>query len=186
MSNWGFILLLFFLVYLADRFRNWLEIATYKPDPPTREDRMAALKRKWKEEEERKRRYIDIVAVATLYKFERSNKPAEYVWKATDIEEVTHEGEPIAYKIYKSSHKDGLWYRYTPVEKNVRVRLRVSFHWLNEGEPTYAAPIIFYRHTETGVIQRWQPLGRGEYVTPLGAWTHVEHTRVERLGQWTL
>lgn len=184
MNNWGFILLLIFLVYLADKFRNWLEIETYKPDPPTQTERWEAVKRRLKEEEERKRRYIDIVAVATLYKFERSNKPDEYVWKATNIEKVTDPTthEPIAYKIYKSSHRDGLWYKYTPIEKNVRVRMRVSFHWLNEGEPLFSAPIIFYRHTETGVIQRWQPLGRGEYVTPLGVWTHVEHARVERLG----
>jgi len=182
MSNWGFILLLIFLVYLADRFRNWLEIETYKPDPPTQAERWEAVKRRLKEEEENKRRYIDIVAVATLYKFERSNKPHEYVWKATEIEEVTHEGEPIVYKIYKGTYENTLTSRYTPVEKNVRVRLRVSMGWVKEGEPLFAVPIIFYRHTETGVIQRWQPLGRGEYITPLGVWTHVEHTRVERLG----
>jgi len=181
MSNWGFILLLFFLVYLADRFRNWLEIATYKPDPPTHEDRMAALKRKWKEEEERKRRYIDIVAVATLYKFERTEKPAEYVWKVTDIQEVTQNSEPLQYKIYKGTYDDTLSYRYSPVEKNVPVKLRVSYHWGEGVEAGIAAPIIFYRHDKSGVIQKWQPLGRGDYVTPLGVWTHVEHTRVERL-----
>jgi len=184
MNVWVLIIILFSLSYLVDQ---WVQ-SREKPDSPIQQPNVTLSKERWeevkrrhKEEQMAKIRFLDIVAVATLYKFERSKKPDEYVWKVTEIQEVTHKGEPIVYKIYKSHHRDGLWYRYTPVEKNVPVKLRVSYHWGREGEPTFAAPVIFYRHEESGVIQRWQPLGRGEYVNPLGVWTHVEHTRVERL-----
>lgn len=167
-------------MFVADKIKNWLEIATYKPEPVTQEQRLDALKEKWEREAEAKRRYVDIKCTATLYEFQRSKAPNEFVWRVNEIKEVKHNGRPIEYKVYKGTYRDGLWYRYTPVEKNVAVTLRVSFHWGEAGEPTFAAPIIFYKQKETGVIEKWQPLGRGETVTTLGVWTHVKHTSVRR------